>query len=297
MTRGRERVHLDASQPGQPLRRALCGWLDVDTETDLSKVSCKICLTRSRSAARALAPRERPVSGDELGREVAAALRATATPTAPAPPRMTPALWAASCRGAEHRRCGDCDVCVWERDAERWAAVAPWNDARERPKRPESAPRWPSLASALVALAEFERHDRAAPSAMGGILDRVRRGEMGTTDSGRSDDPLLRRAGELVRVRQSLEAAYPVGAHEIPAEKCRALLLLRTPGVVPEMPGYDALAVLFAVTVGALQALVRTGRRHVSEDLAARGLIPPPRLRRLPYHPAHSAAHFLEAAE
>jgi hypothetical protein len=217
-------------------------------------------------------------SAEDVQRELAAAFRATLAPTADAPPRMTPQLWSTSCKGGEHRRCGECEICEWERSAQLWAAVSPWNVHHEL-IRDESAPRWGSLAAALIALVEFERHDRCGPSALGGILDRVRRGATG--DAGgmaRPDDPLLRRAGELVRVRQALELAYPDGAHALPAPKCRALLLLRTPGCVGEMPTYEALGELFGMSAGELQSLVRAGRRRVGDELAARGLIPAARM-------------------
>jgi hypothetical protein len=155
----------------------------------------------------------------------------------------------------------------------------------------EGAPRWPSLAAALVDFAQWERHDRTAPSALGGILDRVRRGDMGGGgDSQRPDDPLLRRAGELVRVRQALEAAYPDGAHAVSAAKCKALLLVRTPGVLEgEPPTYYALSVLLDAEEGVLRALVREGRRRMTLELAARGLIPAARERGRPWMGSVSA--------
>lgn len=272
-----QRVHLDATRPGDPLRAALCGQLGVSTETDMSRVTCRSCLMRVAGKRKAAARRERAPTVAELQQELIDGLRATCAPTAAATPAITPALWISSCKGAEHRRCGDCELCVWEREAQLWAAVSPWNK-RHTVERPEGAPRWPSLTAALVALVEFDRCDRAAPSALGGILDRIKRGESGgASHDARPDDPLLRRAGELVRVRQALELAYPDGAHQIDAAKCRAILLLRTPGAVTEMPTYEALAELFATTAGDVQALVRNGRRVMAEELAARGLIPTPR--------------------
>jgi len=292
MTRGRARIHLDASRAGDPLRRARCGWLDVDTETDATKVTCKSCLARVAASRLEAAPRGRAATAD-LTKEIKAAFQATLAPTASISPRITPALWASSCKTAV-RRCGECELCQWEREAQLWAAVSPWTKHHAL-ILPEGAPRWSSLTAALAAFVEFERHDRSSPSALGGILDRVRRGATGEATSARPDDPLLRRAGELVRVRQALELAYPDGAHSIPAEKCRALLLLRTPGIVAQvMPGYEELGQLFGAATGELQALVRNGRKVVGDELARRGLIPIPR-------PAlrgglrTSAAHYAEA--
>jgi hypothetical protein len=306
VTRGRARIHLDATQPGNVLRKAACGWAGVDVENDISKVTCKSCLAfvaSKRSAGST--PRRaggQPVSSSDVQAELAAAFRATLAPCAPAPPAITPALWASSCKGGEHRRCGECDLCTWERDAQLWSAVSPWNRRHEL-ARPEGAPRWSSLAAALVAFAEFERHDRCGPSAMGGILDRVQRGAMDAGGVARPDDPLLRRAGELVRVRQALERAYPEGAHALPAAKCRALLLLRTPGVVAgekpgtagTMPTYYALSVIMGVNEGELQRLVRAGRKTVGDDLVRRGLIPAPKVVRR--GAVMSASHYAGAAE
>jgi hypothetical protein len=297
VSRGRRRVHLASDVSG----KGLCGWAAVDVETDVSRVTCKVCLSmlagkRAKNAtSRSLS---QAPTRNELSAELARGIRAelgTAVALADATPVITPAVWASSCKAAEYRRCGDCAICVWEREAERYAFAAPWNRS-QAPARLEGAPRWPSLAAALAALVEFEAHDRTTPSALGGMLDRMRRGATGSS-SGEAcpDDPLMRRAGELVRVRQALELAYPEGAHEsIPAEKLRAVLLLRTPGVAatmmirerksacdaPTMPSYEQLAELFAVSVGELLALVRKGRRIVVEDLAERGLIPIPRPRR-----------------
>lgn len=282
MTRGRARIHL----PGDKAHAALCGWTYVDVEADVSLVTCKTCL--SMLAAGRSAPRcgraagRATVASAELGQALGDALRATAMPSAGPPPRVTPQIWATSCKGGEHRRCGVCELCAWEREAGLWAAVAPWNRAHQI-ERPDSAPRWPSLAAALVALVEWERHGRTAPSAFGGMLDCLRRGDLGDGGRSRPDDPLLRRGGELVRVRQALELAYPEEGHgRLSAEQCRGLLLVRTPGVLIALPTYEELAAEVGEPVGELRALVRSGRAAVSAELAKRGLIPrePPRARR-----------------
>jgi hypothetical protein len=249
-------------------------------QSDVSAVTCKVCLSRfAQERTGAVSDRRSPkfdTAAADVVAELASAFAATLAPKADASPLMTPQLWAVSCKGGEHRRCGECEICVWERSAQLWAAVAPWNKEHCL-ERAEGAPRWSSLAAALSAFAEWERHDRSAPSALGGILDRVRRGDAGNGGSARPDDPLLRRAGELVRVRQALDLAYPDGAHELSAGKCKALLLLRTPGVAKEVPTYEALSVILSIDVGALRALVSTGRKRVTEELASRGLIPRPR--------------------
>jgi hypothetical protein len=57
-------------------------------------------------------------------------------------------------------------------------------------------------------------------------------------------------------------------------------LLVRTPGVLVEMPDYEALALELASPVGELRALVRGGRRAMTDELVLRGLIPAVRARR-----------------
>lgn len=272
-------MHLDASEPDQR-RRARCGWSFVDVETDISKVTCKVCLEMFRAGRTSAVARcgrqagPSSVAGADLSTELAAAFSATLAPTAGPPPRVTPQLWAASCRGAEHRRCGGCELCAWEREASKWEAVRPWNRTHVE-RRPESAPRWPSLAAALVALAEWERHDRHGPSAMGGILRRIESGEIGDGGRSRPDDPLMHRAGELVRVRQALERAYPEGGHAgLTAGQCKGLLMARTAGVEVAVPSYEALSERLGVVEGELKALVRAGRRVLTEELGGRGLIP-----------------------
>jgi len=276
MTRGRARIHLVGTKGPHT---ALCGWSHVDMQSDVSITTCKACLScfaqKRTHAPDRRAPKFNTAASD-VAAELAKAFAATLAPRADASPLITPQLWAVSCKGAEHRRCGECEVCEWERSAQLWAAVSPWNKEHNS-QRSEGAPRWSSLAAALSAFAEWERHDRSAPSALGGILDRVRRGDAGDAGSARTDDPLLRRAAELVRVRQALEAAYPDGAHVLDAGKCKAVLLLRTPGVASEVPTYEALSVVLGVAIGELRALVSAGRKRVTEELASRGLIPRPR--------------------
>lgn len=272
----RRKVHLDATKPGNTHSVSACGWPYVDTETDLSKVTCVLCL--KTVAKREAKPEKTLVTRAEMTIGLAEAYAQTLAPKADAPPRLTAPLWANTCKGGEHRRCGDCDICRWEREAERWEYAAPDRHISTPPKRREGAPRWPSLAAALVALADWERHDRHAKSASAGILARI---EFGAIDGGivRTGDPLLDAAGELVLVRTVLEHACPEGAHAVLSRsQCMALVLARTPGVEPVVPSYEALAERLTATVGALKALVRSVRQRMNEELAERGLIPVPRV-------------------
>lgn len=271
MRERKTRVHLEATKKtSSTFAVAVCGWLDVQATADLSQVTCKACLRLGRPKRARAAQDDAPLS---------AALTPLLAPTAGPPPRVTSELWRDSCRGAEHRRCGRCELCEWERVADRMAAQSPWNE-RPGPRRPPGSPTWPSLKAALLALADFEQHDRFAPSAMGPMLDRVKTGNLGDGGRSRPEDPLLQRAGELVTVRQALERAYPEGTHPLPASVRMRLLLERTPGVCTPMPTYEQLAQREHVAVGELRALVRTGRQRVALDLAERGLIPAKELAR-----------------
>ena len=280
VTRGRARIHLDASEPGKP-RRALCGWAFVDTTTDLSRVSCKACLS--------VMQRGRAAPERDLDRQAQALLAPKAGP----PPRLTPQLWGTSCRGGEHRRCGVCEICLWEREAEMWHHVAPWSGPLGL-ERHENGPRWPSAGAALLAYVEGHAHGHQLASTIGSALERIARGETFGGGKPEAEGPMHRRAADLLAVERALEAAYPNGGHaRLAARDCRMLLLSRTPGVVAvwdvrrdtikarqplPMPTFEELARKHGVTVGDVRALVRNGRERVCEELVRRGMIPRPRL-------------------
>jgi hypothetical protein len=274
MTRPK-RIHSDASKAGDRVRTARCGWIAVDTETDVTKVTCEMCKRALRGECFKPSKKAKKVTGGELNAEVAKAFARLLAPIAGPPPRLTPGLWASVCR---ERRCGSCVVCDHERDIAQWAHCAPWRKVHVL-RRAESAPKWGSLNAALIALAEYEAHERTSPSAMGFMLARCARGDISNDNGGsRPDDPQLARADDVVHVRQALAVAYPDGAHAmLTARECIGVLLSRTPGAlpVPEVP-YEDLAQRLSVSIGDLKALVKEGRRRATVELAARGLIPAP---------------------
>ena len=245
-------------------RMSLCGWAEVDCEVDVSRVTCGSCL-------KVLAGGRAATSSDFFG----AALKATLAPSADFPPRVTPLLWTASCRGALDERCGRCPLCVWEDEAQRWNAVRPWTvEAKANGVRAPGAPRWPSLRAALADLVVWERDGRALDSACGRALTRLKLGNVSssaptTVDEGRT----IRRAVDVVPVRLALERAYPEGAHRLSQEKRIGLLVIRSAGLISPVPTYDELAAELGETAGELRALVRNGRAAVTAALEDRGLI------------------------
>lgn len=266
MTRGRARIHLDASEPGKP-RRALCGWTFVDTATDLTAVTCKACLSCLQ--------RGRARSAKSVDHELSALL----VPKAGPPPKFTPQLWATICRD---RRCNVCDLCVWERQVELWNHVAPWTDGtRAGVSLQLPGPRWPSLAAALRAYAEWIVHQQQLPSALGGLIDRAKRGAALGGSGVQHDSAPVRSVDDVDSVRRALEAAYPDNPIGV------QLLLLRTDGVAEVLTGrpgartplYEALAERMGMTAHQVQLLVVSGRQKVTGELVRRGVIPVPRER------------------
>lgn len=274
------RVHATAIVQGQPRETlARCGWVSVPTSTDRAEVTCKACLRLLEAAAK------RPPQ-TEIETIRAALLAAGGVPKAPPPPRWDPATWHSLCRPDPEvmNRCGACALCDYERELARFSALDPWR-VEHRPERDADAPVFGSLNGALVALAEWRIHDQHLASQLGHILDRLRAGRPG----GGGGAPwrgtsLTDRAEDVAHVDKALRLAYRDGenaAHLEPAQ-AEALLLLRTPGATRgALPTYQQLAEALlewnhVTTPRELKRTVRHGRRAVSVELAARGLIRDP---------------------
>lgn len=279
--KSRVKVHLDAREAGDVVARALCGWIAVETDADISRVTCARCIakhTRGMVTGRELGTLAASL-GDGL-RSVSSAVEHLFGKTAGPPPRMDAAAWSASCKGApDHVRCGNCPLCVWEREAERWLDTRRWDVEHVTGPR-DGVPRWSSLVSALRALLAYGQHDRNAPSAFGAVLDRCRRGDMmGGGNDSKGEDPLMRRAGDVMPVWLAVERAFPERWHGVlTSTACVSVFLLRTRGLIEgEMPSYEALAVEHGISIGDLKSIVKRGRSFVTVELAARGLIPMPR--------------------
>jgi hypothetical protein len=295
------RVHLDATKPNDVGSTGYCGAIVCDTHADLSRVTCRDCRRLMHVGQPPRAPRaKKPKAQNETALD--RVIRTLLKPKADAPPVLTDrpfegdnrTVWELSCKGALDGRCSRgnrCDICRWELQAEQFEHADPdrFENGRVKYESPEERPRWNSENTALVAYAEWEQHDRHAPSAIAGILARLERGFDCDGGLARPEDPLQRRAGEVAAVGKALAVAYPTGGHPtLNQRQLIALLLVRTPGVIPvergeqqaKLPDYDDLSVRLAVPPGELQALVNTGRARVAADLFGRGLIPRPKERR-----------------
>jgi hypothetical protein len=192
-------------------------------------------------------------------------------PSAGPPPVLTPGLWASTCRGAEFRRCGRCELCEWERVADRFAFAAPW--ARKHRAHVER-PRFVSLAHALRTLMEHEQHGRERGSALGPMLRRAGLGRV----QGNLTSREVRSADDAVDVLRTLEAVFSEPHMLSTAERIR-VLIERTHGVLTEMVRYEDIARRTDLSIGELRALVRHAKQVIAEDLLSRGLLPGTALR------------------
>lgn len=275
------KIHATAIVQGVPDEtRARCGWLHVQTSTDTSRVTCKVCrrLAEAGTTRDARAPRKVPAG---LLERLGTALQVEGVPTAPPPPILDPPSWQSVCKPSEEApgRCGKCVLCEYERDLERYAALDPYR-VRQRLERDPTAPVFGSLSAALLALAQWRSYDRQTMSHTGKVLERLRLGQTGG-GSPRAGSKLLDRANDIAHVDVAVRAAYEAGdnAAHLPPNMAEVLLLLRTPGVVRgTMPTYVDLAAELLeddrlATPRELKRTVRHGRRYVTVELAARGLV------------------------
>ncbi len=277
-------MHFDATQSSDVLRSSLCGFVGVQTTTDVTRASCRLCLARLRGGSRRAITRSLRDAASladlaaELHLDLASAQ--TTAPRASAPPRLTCPTWSSSCKGGEHRRCGECDLCLWERDAELWYAVAPWNREHRAPVN-DNAPRFKTVEQALGALIEHER-SRVAPSSLGRQLARLADGihEAPARGGRRFDSAFVRDADDLVHVERAVERAFVGGAEGLTETACTEVLFARLAGVQGESMPWAALVERYAVDEAGLRRVVVLGRRNIRNELVERGLLRVPMGRR-----------------
>jgi hypothetical protein len=286
------RLHMDAAASSDgPLHRSLCGFVAVKTTSDPTAATCRLCLARLRSGDVAAQPTRLPspllhaITTGELAAELHVAVGAVAAslaPSAGAPPRLTAEQWASSCKGGEHRRCGECELCLWERDAQIWAHVAPYYD-EQSDQCGEGARRWSTLDKALRSVAEWRAHGRDAAalrSATGVMLERLKRGEsatMGTHGVAPREPKAIAASADLLDV----ERAVQIGARELGPDALPAVAAMyaRATSDAATRPSFASLAIETGLTEPALRAAVSRLRARVTDDLCARGLLTVPRAR------------------
>lgn len=201
-------------------------------------------------------------------------------PTAPPPPQFTPETWSLTC---VHRdsRCSRCDLCKWELLAESRFFQAGTYEADPSFRAPQHRPTtFRSLTDALVALVEWETHNRWSPSAMGALMDRLKQGathgQAGTNYNREREDPSLRKATDVVEVRRALEQAFIDNVWGYQETECMAILIARVGNARADLPKYEELEERFKVPANTCRTLVRLGRRRINVELAARGVVPMP---------------------
>lgn len=276
----RARVHIDDTQAGQPMRVALCGWLSVETTESIDLVTCRSCL----AVARGERPKPRTNTDTRTFLDFPAFVRdlhlaLPLEPKAGSPPVLDARTWSGTCKGAEHRRCGECVLCLHEREIDKWHHASPWNKEHHI-ARDANATRWGSLDSALRAYVQHEQTGRDLQSSLGGVLARAARHDVGRT--ARNSEHLSRefdRGLDVVPVALALERAYAGGHAGLASSDCIRILLERTDGILPARTTYEELYHRYHIGPDSLKGLVMLGRRKMTEELAARGVIPPPRNR------------------
>jgi hypothetical protein len=204
--------------------------------------------------------------------------RGDAMPFAPPPPKYTAETWASTCIMRE-ARCHHCDQCAWEQDVARLFDVRNTYELELRGLPVVEHPtHFRNLDAALLAL--FEQH-RDGPSAMGPMMDRLEtgmtHGQAGTNYDPSREDPVLRKATLVVEVRRAVEHAFEGNALGLQAAECIAMLRARVGRAATKLPTYDELALLHqGLTAGNIRGVVKLGRRRITVELAARGVIPMP---------------------
>lgn len=272
----RGRIHVDAERSvGGPLAVSLCGQLNVPCVDPLQReqATCRVCLKLLERGRRS-EPRElqHAMPAHEFAEHMHIALLAAVPhllPTAPPPPRLSAAEWALSCKGAPTgHRCGRCPLCTWESEAERWAAVKPWNEHVAQPATNRAA-RWPNIHAAIGALQRYEAEGRIMRSASGAHLARLRLklGRPGTPAGIRPHG-----ADDVIHVEMAIRRAYAGGFAGLSVSDCARCLLERT-GTFAQRTPVPELATRYGVSQPTIAKVVSHGRARVSEDLRARGLL------------------------
>lgn len=215
----------------------------------------------------------------------------------PLSPTLTGEAWRGSCRGAGDgsERCGACILCKRDAEMESRAFAAPWTDTGPIVER-ERTYTWTSVVAALAEYAVHRLDGYSSPSATGPILDRLRDGMTQSTGGGGTDYHNARTnlAGALGTVASVLASAYErvEDRHGLGAHDCLRVLFARTVGEertehkrgghmirTRERVELADIAASLGISEREVENIAKHGRDHVYVQLAARGLLPEPRLR------------------
>lgn len=229
--------------------------------------------------------------------EVLAGVLEDHRPEAPLSATLTGEAWRGSCRGAGDgsERCGACVLCKRDAETEARAFAAPWSDTGPIVER-ERTYTWTSVVAALAAYATHRLDGYSNPSATGPILERLRDGMTQSMGGGGTDYHGARTdlAGALGTVREVLLGAYAreQDRHGLSARDCLRILFARTVGdehTEHKRGGHSIrtrvrveaadIAASLGVSEREVESIAKHGRDCVYVGLAARELLPEPRLR------------------
>lgn len=195
--------------------------------------------------------------------------------------------------------CRGCDVCRWFGDIEAQAFAAPW--AKRHALEDPSRPRWATAVAALAEYVELLAYGAPTPS-VGELVEHLgAQGARVQTSGPPADSRAIRIVDDRVTIETCLVAAYgPDNDWGLGHRVCVDILLDRKVGRLDPVTGRDGrqhrkrvqvpadqLAEAHGVTPTDIGSIVRSGMRRLRIEMAARGLIRPPR----------ASASMLEAIE
>ncbi len=270
------KLHLldpDGSQLDRDLRTSICGRPASDCTEDPALITCMHC---RRIWHRRHHQRDRVrITMDEALRDIVAVIMG---PPLVGYPELTPETWATMrCRqGLSHCSCGWCQA-----DKANASAKQVWDESQQvRPHRRHPFP-FGSVNAALELLLRWEVDGAPSRSSQGGLQSRAQEtAELGTavqtTVRADREDLATRRATQAVDIEAAVRYAYAEeqARRGLAVDVCATILL---DSVDAEGRGELWWAERLDVTESVVRGVIRHGRRHVAERLAAQEYIPQPR--------------------
>ncbi len=195
---------------------------------------------------------------------------------------LTPELWQDSCRNVppyctsrtirERGGSGPCALCDQARAIDADAFSRPWTEGRPRADAGPLPTRWRSVDAALEAWA-LPAGGRGLRSSTGPMLERAR-DALGLATGSMPDDGVMIGPVLVLAVERAVARAYEpaVRREGLTVARCEGLLRARALGT-----DLDELAAALGLEPRVVRAVAAHGRRIVRVELAALGLIPPPK--------------------